>query len=88
MLTDFIVQFGRERTFAGFGVSGPRGGGRRRWEDGGGDVNFGEFLEMLFAKSKNMLLLLNVLNTGSERTEFTYILRSLFIPSFTFFSIT
>ena len=32
-----------------------------------------------------MLLLLNVLNTGSERTEFTYILRSLFIPSFTFF---
>ena len=28
---------------------------------------------MLFAKSKNMLLLLNVLNTGSERTEFTYL---------------
>lgn len=32
-----------------------------------------------------MLLLLNVLNTGSERTEFTYLLHSLFIPSFTFF---
>ena len=43
---------------------------------------------MLFIKSKKMLLLLNVLNTGSERTEFTYLLHSLFIPSFTFFSIT
>ena len=28
---------------------------------------------MLFRKSKNLLLLLNVLNTGSERTEFTYL---------------
>ena len=40
---------------------------------------------MLFIKSKKMLLSLNVLNTGSERTEFTYLLHSLFIPSFTFF---